>query len=65
MRKSLKEKIEARMKDDEELNQKFDYVEFEKHDGLAMFIAAFVTFVPVILGILLVIWLILWAVFLR
>lgn len=65
MRKSLKEKIDARMKTDEELHKKFDDVEFEKHDGLAMFIAAMITFVPIILAILLVIWLLLWVIFLR
>lgn len=33
---------------DEELLHKFDQVEFEKNDKFALFIAAFVTFVPVL-----------------
>ncbi len=40
-------------------------VEFDKHDGIAMFIAAFVTFVPVILVILGGIYFIVWLLFLR
>lgn len=33
---------------DEELKHKFDNVEFEKNDKFALFIAAFITFVPVV-----------------
>ncbi len=47
--KKIKEKQENK---DKELVDKFANVEFEKNDALAMFIAAFVTFVPIIVIIL-------------
>lgn len=50
---------------DEELKDKFKDVEFDKHDGFAMFIAAFITFVPVIIVLLGVIYFVIWLLFLR
>lgn len=50
---------------DEELKDKFKDVEFDKHDGFAMFIAAFITFVPVIIVILGGIYFVIWLLFLR
>lgn len=65
MSKNFKE-FKKRLGDrDEELKNKFNNVEFDKHDGFAMFIAAFITFVPVIIIILGGIYFIIWLLFLR
>lgn len=61
----LKKKMEQRMKKEEELQEKFKDIEFEKHDGLAMFIAAMITIVPIIIVILAILYFILWFIFLR
>lgn len=50
---------------DEELKNKFKDVEFEKSDGFAMFLAAFITFVPIIIVILGAIYFVIWLLFLR
>lgn len=60
----LKAKLDTLVKSDEEIRNKFKDVEFEKHDGLAMFIAALITFVPAILVILGILYLIIWLLFL-
>ena len=62
---SLKRAKKINKEKEEELKHKFDEVEFDKNDRLAMFIAAFVTFALPIIGILLVVYLILWFLFLR
>lgn len=59
----LKAKLNASVKSDEEIRNKFKGVEFEKHDRLAMFIAALITFVPVILVVLGIIYFIIWVLF--
>lgn len=65
MSKNFKE-YKKRLGDrDEELMNKFNDVEFDKHDGFAMFIAAFITFVPVIIIILGGIYFVIWLLFLR
>lgn len=61
----LKNKIKSRMKDEQELKEKFSDVEFEKGDAFAMFIAAIITFIPPFLICLLVIYGVLWLLFLR
>lgn len=65
MSKNFKELKKQLGDKDEELKDKFKDVDFEKHDGFAMFIAAFITFVPVIIVILGGIYLIIWLLFLR
>lgn len=65
MSKNFKELKKQLGDKDEELKDKFKDVDFEKHDGFAMFIAAFITFVPVIVIILGGIYLIIWLLFLR
>lgn len=65
MSKNFKEYKKQLGDRDEELKDKFKDVEFDKYDGIAMFIAAFVTFVPVILVILGGIYFIVWLLFLR
>lgn len=65
MSKNFKEYKKQLGDRDEELKDKFKDVEFDKQDGIAMFIAAFVTFVPVILVILGGIYFIVWLLFLR
>ena len=44
----------------EELDEHYDKIELEKGDFLAMLIAAFITFVPVILIVLVVVFGIIW-----
>lgn len=61
----LKKKIKARMKDEQELQNKFSDVEFEKNDTFAMFVAAIITFVPPVILCLLAIYAVLWILFLR
>ncbi|MGL5541112.1 MAG: hypothetical protein ACRDBX_05715 [Erysipelotrichaceae bacterium] len=60
--KRLRQRYKAK---DEALSHKFDDVEFEKDDPLALFIAAFITFVPVIVLILGAFFFILWFFFAR
>ena len=49
----------------EELDEHYDKIELEKGDFLAMVIAAFITFIPVLIVILLVFFGIMWLVFVR
>ncbi|MGL5977803.1 MAG: hypothetical protein ACRCZJ_02270 [Erysipelotrichaceae bacterium] len=53
-------RLKNNQKSTEELQKKFENVEFEKNDKYALFIAAFITFVPVILVILAVFFGIVW-----
>lgn len=62
---SLKRAKKINKEKEESLKHKFDEVEFDKNDRLAMFIAAFVTFALPVIGILAVVYLILWFIFLR
>lgn len=50
---------------DLDVKDKFKDVEFEKNDGLALFIAAMVTFIPPLLAIFAVTWFFVWILFLR
>lgn len=65
MPKPIKKYKQSLQERDEELQKKFKDTEFEKSDGFAMFVAAMITFVPVILVILGIIYFILWLIFLR
>jgi len=60
----LKE-IFNKKKTKEELDEHYDKIELEKGDFLAMVIAAFITFIPVLIVILLVFFGIMWLVFVR
>lgn len=65
MFESLKRAKKINKEKEEALKHKFDEVEFDKSDRMAMFIAAFITFALPIIGILAVVYLILWFIFLR
>ena len=65
MPKGLKKYKESLKERDDELRAKFKDEEFEKSDGFAMFMAAFLTFIPPVLLILGIIYFILWLIFLR
>lgn len=65
MFESLKRAKKINKEKEEALKHKFDEVEFDKNDRMAMFIAAFITFALPIIGILAVVYLILWFIFLR
>jgi len=60
----LKE-ILGKKKTKEELNEHYDKIELEKGDFLAMVIAAFITFLPVLIIILVVFFGTMWLVFIR
>jgi len=60
----LKE-IFNKKKTKEELDAHYESIELEKGDFLAMVIAAFITFVPVLIVILLVFFGVVWIVFAR
>ena len=49
----------------EELDDHYDKIELEKGDFLAMVIAAFITFIPVLIVICLVFFGLMWLVFIR
>jgi hypothetical protein len=53
----------GKKKTPEELNEHYDNIELEKGDFLAMLIAAFITFIPVILITLFVLFGLLWILF--
>lgn len=65
MSKPIKKYKQSLQERDEELKNKFKDTEFEKGDGFAMFVAAMVTFVPIILVFLGIIYFIVWLIFLR
>ena len=53
----------GKKKTPEELKEHYDSIELEKGDFLAMLIAAFITFIPVILITLFVLFGLLWLIF--
>lgn len=60
----LKDRL-PKEKSKDELDKHYDNMKLEKHDLLAMLIAAFITIVPFVLIILGVIYGVIWFVFLR
>ena len=52
-------------KTNQQLDEHYEKIELEKGDFLAMVIAAFITFIPVLIVILVVFFGILWLVFIR
>jgi len=60
----LKE-IFDKKKTKKELDEHYEKIELEKGDFLAMVIAAFITFIPVLIVILIVFFGIMWLVFVR